>query len=406
MPDLMHSKPQDFPFVLAELKVEWEREAKYLLDWWEKEMVDHQRGGFYGRIDAANQLHPDADKAVILNTRILWTFALASREFSSLAYRKIADRAYEYLRAYFIDNEFGGVFWMVDKDGAMVSGKKQVYAQAFAIYALSEYYRLTSIPAAKEMALTFFQLIEEKSLDKQLGGYWEAFDREWGPLEDLRLGGSDANEPKTMNTHLHILEAYTNLYRIAPTEEIGQATKNLILLFQERFIDESGHMHLFFDEEWGVKSHAVSYGHDIEASWLIWEALEVLGDEELMEDLKPIILKMARNTLEEGIDTDGALVNEKHANGEIDRDRIWWVQSEAMVGAMNAFRLTEDTFYLDQLHGIWDYTISQIKDHQGGEWVWGKQADGQLMPGHDKAGPWKAPYHNVRALIECISRTP
>lgn len=391
--------------ILGELVQEWGDESRNIMNWWSERMVDELYGGFLGFIYPDGSVKDDADKGIILNTRILWGFSFAARFFKNPAYIMAAERAYHYLKDHFLDTSAGGLYWMLDYQGNLKNGKKQIYAQAFGIYAFSEYYLLTQDSEAKEIASGLFDLIETHSLDLQFGGYMEAFDQNWGELEDLRLGIHDENEPKTMNTHLHILEAYTNLYRIEKTPRVGHALENLLKLFINKFLDQkSAHLHLFFDTDWTLKSNIVSYGHDIEASWLMWEAAEVLGKEKWLAKLKPLVQKMANVSLQEGLASDGPMINEYIPTGGVDTDRIWWVQAEAMVGFMNAFQIGGNSIFLDKLAEIWRYTQKELIDHTDGEWFWGKTEKGDLMPDREKAGPWKAPYHSIRALVECIAR--
>ena len=249
---------------LQQLAASARQELFSILDWWSEKMPDHEQGGFYGRIDGTGVLHPTADKSVILNTRILWTFSAAARQTGIAAYGSVAERAFHYLLDHFWDPQFGGVYWMLDYRGQPVQDKKQVYAQAFAVYAFSEYYRLTQDQAALDKAQALFDLMERHSLDKMRGGYYEAFSRDWQLIADLRLSDKDANEAKTMNTHLHVLEAYANLYRAAPSRPVEAALKAMILIFLDKFIDpQKAHLRLFFDENWNLKSDEISFGHDM-----------------------------------------------------------------------------------------------------------------------------------------------
>lgn len=369
-------------------------------------MVDDVRGGFYGRRDAYHRLHPDANKGVILTTRILWTFASAGRFFQQDPYAKMAERALQYLYAHFWDETYGGVYWMVSADGAPVERKKQVYAQAFAIYGLSEFHRMTGNQQSLTRAQELFQLVETHSRDREQGGYLEAFAEDWGIVEDVRLSVKDLHAAKTMNTHLHVLEAYTNLFRVWPDDILGQALRELIELFLSRFIDqETGNLHLFFTEDWTGLSHDISFGHDIEASWLLCEAAEMLHDPDLSQKVSVIALKMVDITLEKGVDhSDGGLWNEAGPNDHWDRDKHWWPQAEAMVGCLQAWRTSKDERYLDACGAFWAFIQAHLIDKVYGEWHWGIQPNGQIMNREDKAGPWKAPYHHVRALMEGIER--
>ena len=298
-------------------------EARRILRFWQAHMVDREREGFYGRIDGEGRLHPEADKGVVLNTRILWTFAAAHRHFGDTAFRHLAVRACDYLRQHFADNKHGGVYWMLDCDGKVKESKKQIYAQAFTIYALAEYYRAVPEETAREWAVELFHVIEKYSHDEAQGGYLEAFSRDWELLEDLRLSDKDANEAKTMNTHLHVLEAYTNLYRIWPDKLLRQRLEELIQLFLDTILDfESAHLRLFFDEDWQLRSQKVSFGHDIEAAWLLTEAAELLEAPDLLARVQQAAVRIAEAVLKEGVDTDGGF--EATGFGGARLTARWW----------------------------------------------------------------------------------
>ncbi|MBN8683992.1 MAG: AGE family epimerase/isomerase [Chitinophagales bacterium] len=385
---------------------ELENELHAVLGWWRDNMPDKQQGGFYGRIDGYGQLHEQAAKGLVLNARILWTFSAAARdprfERKKSGYGDTALRAYEYLCAHFYDAGFGGFYWSLDAAGKPENDKKQVYAQAFAIYGLSEYYLLSGNAAALDLALQTFDLLEKNTLDLALNGYFEAYSRNWVLLEDLRLSEKDANEAKTQNTHLHVLEAYANLLRAAPeNRRVAAALENLIELFEQRFIDpQSAHIHLFFDEKWQLKSDIVSFGHDIEASWLLWDAAQTLGKTEVQERLKPLCLKIADATLREALDPDGAVLNERrNSDGRLDTDRIWWVQAEAILGFLNAWQMSGTALYHEAAARCWQYTQAHLRDSGGGEWYWRVGRQGEHFPEEDKAGFWKCPYHNGRMLL-------
>ena len=290
-------------------KEEIKRElVENILPYWINKAQDTENGGFYGKIDGSDAVHYNANKGAVLNARILWTFSAAYRILKNPAYLLMAERAFDYIVNFFIDTVYGGVFWELDAKGRPVNRKKQVYAQGFAIYGFSEYYRATGNQKALELAREFFFLIEEKCCDKNLGGYFEAFTENWEPIEDMRLSDKDANEKKTMNTHLHILEPYTNLYRVWNDARLKNAQEKLICVFTKHIVNnETHHLNLFFDENWNVKSSAVSYGHDIEASWLLFEAAQVLGNDELIGEVKNLSLKIA-DAASEGLEPDGSMV--------------------------------------------------------------------------------------------------
>jgi mannobiose 2-epimerase len=376
-----------------------------ILPFWMTKMIDSQNGGFYGRIDGSGNVYKEADKGCVLNARILWTFSSAFRILKDPEYLKTAERAKDYLLRHFLDKEFWGVFWLVDHKGNMKDGKKQIYAQAFAIYGLTEYYRVTKDISCLDKAIDLFRLIEQHSYDVRLGGYFEAFDREWGDIDDLRLSAKDANEKKTMNTHLHVLEAYTNLYRIWKDDLLKKQLQNLIEVFINRIVNsKTFNLNMFFDEEWNDKTDLVSYGHNIESSWLIYEAAAVLGDETIIRKVENVCLGIAEAS-KDGIMADGSMIYEKFfGSGEIDSDRHWWVQAETVVGFLNSYLLSGKEEYLNLSLAAWRFISDHLIDRQNGEWYW--SVNNSLFPNlkEDKAGFWKCPYHDSRMCMEIIER--
>jgi cellobiose epimerase len=376
-----------------------------ILLFWSTTMVDNEHGGFWGRIDGQGNIHPDADKGCVLNARILWTFSSAYRVLNNPDYLEKATRAKNYLLKHFFDKQYGGVYWLIDHKGQMVDGKKQIYAQAFTIYALSEYYRCTNDEESLQKAIELYRLIELHSFDKKLGGYFEAFSREWKETGDLRLSEKDANEKKTMNTHLHVLEAYTNLYRAWKDDGLKSQLHKLIVVFIDKIVNSKNHhLNLFFEEDWTDKTDLVSYGHDIEASWLLYEAAHVLDNKELVEKVKPICLKIA-DAAKEGLATDGSMIYERfYSSGHKETDRHWWVQSEAVVGYVNAFELSGNVNYLNKGIAAWTFIATHLIDQKNKEWFWSVNQDLQPNLKDDKAGLWKCPYHNSRMCFEIIER--
>jgi mannobiose 2-epimerase len=377
-----------------------------ILPFWMTKMIDSEHGGFYGRIDGSGIVHKDADKGCVLNARILWTFSAAYRILEDPEYLKTAGRAKDYLLKYFFDKANGGVFWLLDNRGNVKDGKKQIYAQAFAIYGLTEYYRITNDKQCLDKAIGLFRLIENYSFDQKLDGYSEAFSMEWGTIGDLRLSSKDANEKKTMNTHLHILEAYTNLYRIWKDDLLQKQLKGLLGVFTDKFVNnQTYNLNMFFDEEWNDKTDLVSYGHNIESSWLLFEAARVLGQPSVIKKLKAICLKIADSS-KEGLLPDGGMIYELFLGaGKTDTDRHWWVQAETILGFLNAFELSGKEEYLNLSLNVWKFISDNIIDRKNGEWYW--SVDNNLQPNlkDDKAGLWKCPYHNSRMCLEIIERT-
>ena len=386
-------------------KKELTNELGNILNYWMANTVDEQHGGFYGKIDNYNNVVPASPKGSVLNARILWSFSAAYNQNPDAKYLEMADRAYQYIIKHFIDADFGGVYWTVDHLGNPLDTKKQVYASAFTIYALSEYYKASGIAEAKKYAVDLYILLVDKSYDKKRTGYLEAFTKEWQPIADLRLSAKDANEKKSMNTHLHVLEAYTTLYSIWPEEELRSQIQTLINNFLDHIINsETNHLVLFFDEDWNKKSDTVSYGHDIEATWLLLEAAEAIKHHELIEKVKQQCIKISEAT-KEGLDTDGGLWYEyEPAEDHLIKEKHWWVQAEAMVGFYNTWQISNNEEYLDLSLRNWAFVKQHLLDIKNGEWFWGIYANGDVMQTEDKAGIWKCPYHNSRACIELIKR--
>ena len=376
-----------------------------ILPYWLEHAIDERHGGFAGMITAVNVAVEDAPKGAILNARILWTFSAAYRALGVPAYRAAAERAAEYFHAHFLDPEHGGVFWMLDACGAPQDARKHVYAQAFAIYGLSEYARATGCAGSLERAVELYRLIETRAADALHGGYQEAFSRDWVPLEDVRLSEVDANERKSMNTHLHVLEAYANLYRVWPDAELRARLRSLVELFLAHIVDPaSAHLLPFFDDAWAPRSGVISFGHDIEASWLLLEAADITADVALRERVRQVSIRMAEAVLNEGLDPQGGLFYEIGADGILDTGKEWWPQAEAIVGFVNAYQETGGVGFLEAAERTWAFTRRYIVDRESGEWFRRVSRDGSLDPACEKVGPWKCPYHNTRACLEVMAR--
>lgn len=380
---------------------------KNILRFWLDKMVDQEHGGFYGRIDGHEHLHADAEKGAILNARILWAFSAAYRVLGDKTYLEAASRAKHYIIDYFIDPEYGGVYWSLDCNGKPLDTKKQFYAIGFAIYGMSEYARATGDAEALKVAIDLYQCIEEHALDHEYNGYIEAMTRDWQPIADMRLSELDANYPKSQNTHLHIIEPYTNLYRVWKSDELKASLHNLIDIFTDRILNpETHHLDLFFDMDWKRGAGALeSYGHDIECSWLIHEAALVLGDAEVLKKVEPIV-EMVAKASEKGLNADGSMVHEANLDtGYVDSDLHWWVQAEAVVGFFNIYQYFGDESALQKAQHCWTYIKENLIDNENGEWHWSRRKDGTLNLDDDKAGFWKCPYHNSRMCLEIIERT-
>lgn len=393
--------------VLQQYRSSVEKELNSILQYWSTLCPDEQSGGFYGKINNDNIADTVAPKGLVLHARILWTFSAAIQRTPNAQHAALAQRAFNYIKAHFYDYELGGVYWQVSANGAPVSTRKQIYALAFCLYGMSEYYAATQNAEALTLSINLYNSIEEHSYDAVHGGYFEAFARDWQPLDDLRLSAKDANEKKTMNTHLHIIEAYCNLYKYWPDEQLKQKIVALLDIFHTYMINKStGHLNLFFDEQWLVKPDVISYGHDIEAAWLLQECAEIAGDPDWINLMKQHAITLA-NAAAEGLDADGGLWYEyEPGHKHLVKEKHWWPQAEAMVGFLNAWQLTGNAVYMQQSYNNWLFTSRYIIDKEKGEWFWGVNEDYSIMLGQDKAGFWKCPYHNARACMEIIKRIP
>lgn len=372
-----------------------------ILSYWEKYAPDHERGGFYGTVTFDNVPVPDAPRSVVVNGRILWTFSMAHRLFPDPAYRAMADRAFDYLSKYFFDRENGGVYWSVTADGKPLETRKLMYGQAFAMYGLSEYYRISKSESALKLAQRLFAYIEKVTFDPTQGGYWEAVGREGQPIDDYLLSKSPYG--KSMNTHLHLVEAYTNLYRIWPDALLKKQTAEMLNTILDHIVDDSHRMKLFFTKDWQPKDQTISYGHDIEASWLLYETAETLQDETTIERARAECLQMAAAATS-GLGKDGALNYEYFPETHhLQTNRSWWVLAEQIVGFYNAYQLSRDEKYLKLAERSWDYVQEKFMDTQRGEWHTTVLENGSPVPG-DKIHFWKAPYHNARMCAEMATR--
>lgn len=376
-----------------------------ILPFWMDKMTDQTHGGFYGRITGTEKLMPEAEKGAILNARILWTFSSAYRLLKKEEYLTTATRAKRFIIDHFYDKEYGGVFWSLDYKGHPLDKKKQIYALGFAIYGLSEFHRATGDKEALDYAIRLFESIEEHSFDVVKNGYCEALTRDWKEMTDMRLSDKDENERKTMNTHLHILEPYTNLFRVWKDQRLEKQLRNLIELFTDKILNiETGHLELFFNDDWVSKYRVISYGHDIEASWLIHEAALVLGDEAFLEKVEPLVEYIAA-AADEGLTPDGSMIYETFLDkDQTDKDRHWWVQAENVVGHANLYQHFDDEIAMQKAFRCWEFIKKHLIDYKQGEWHWSLRADGCVNTTDDKAGFWKCPYHNGRMCMEMIER--
>jgi mannobiose 2-epimerase len=400
---LVISKEKDSLLLSKErFRTEMKTELENILSYWIKNALDQENGGFIGKIDGNDVKYPKADKGLVLNSRILWTFSAAYIHNPKPEYKMMAQRAYAYLMKYFWDNKNGGGYWSVDYKGNPKEKHKQIYGQGFMLYGLSEYYRAFGDKAALNSAIELFKLIEKHGFDKINGGYFEVATENWKLTEDKVITQGKTDQKKSMNTHLHIIEPYTNLYRVWKDPFLKKQLYGLLNNFTEHIIDKKTQTQiLFLTDDWQPRSEIISYGHDIEASWLLLETAEVLHDKQWIEKIKPYSIGLSK-AAQKGIDTDGGMYYETE-EGHTKTQKDWWPQAEAMVGFYNSFEISKDKTYFDQALKSWDFIKKNLVSKTG-EWYWGINADGQALFKMDKVGMWKCPYHNARACMEMIRR--
>lgn len=389
-----------------------------ILKFWIKYAVEKNGKCFYGAADLKGNPVPGAPKSCVLNARILWSFAEAAIYYKKVEYADMAIMAYNVLKNDFSDKTHGGFFMGLDSENQPLDTVKHTYAQAFALYALAKYYEFSPSQSLLDELNTYFHFLEEKTKVSDKSGYFEAFTREWQPFSENRM--ADNNEPRSMNTHLHIVEAYAAFYKVTKNELAKRRLSELMNLFIEKIIRPSGHLGIFFDEQFNETENSkaiCSFGHDIEASWLLWEAAITLGDNTITAKMKPLSVKMLDAVEWAGVDKDGGLFLESTRFGShLRTNKHWWPQAETLVAFMNGLELTSDPKYWEKLKLSWNFINTHIIDHKNGEWYTKVSRLGvpyQEEPENDpspyyrnnwKIDPWKAPYHNSRAMMELIKR--
>ena len=382
----------------AEIK---EHLTKNLIPFW-KGLKDDSFGGFYGYLDYNLNLDKKAVKGCILNSRILWFFSntyLLLREKSLLS---DAEHAFRFLKDFCLDKEYGGVYWSLTYEGQPQDETKHTYNQAFAIYALSSYYDASGNSEALSLARELFSLVETKCKDEY--GYLEAFTRKFQPEENDKLSENGVMAEKTMNTLLHVFEAYTELYRVTGDEAVGKQIRYILDIIADKVYNkELGRQEVFFDRTWHSLIDLYSYGHDIETAWLIDRGVSILGDISLNDRFTSITRTITENIFKRAY-VDHCLLNECE-NGVVDTTRIWWVQAEAVVGFLNGYEQTpEKKEYLEAAEDIWNYIKNNFIDRRAGS-EWFSEVDEKGNPIKKPiVEPWKCPYHNGRMCMEVIKR--
>ena len=375
-----------------------------ILPFWENHAVDPS-GGFYGMLMPDGTPCPDARKGEVLNARILWTFSTSYRLFGNEKHRILADRAQRYFIDHFIDQNTGGVYWSMNADGSVADSNKQTYGISYAIYGLSEHYRATGNKESLQQAIALYNTMESRVREPIHDGYIESFTSTWEkPLKYGYDGTGIAS--KTMNTHIHVLEAYTSLYRVWKDKGLRGRLAALIHIVTEKIYNPSTrHLKLYFNTEWESLEDIDSYGHDIETSWLLSEAAEVLGDKELKKKVDKIAVDMVDTALREGSNPDGSLIYERKGT-HFQRDLQWWCQAETVVGCVNAWQITGNIYYLNAAVKTWGWIRGHMIDREYGEWYSAVSEKGVPNRKAPKASMWRCPYHNSRMGFELFLLIP
>ncbi|MEM5947094.1 AGE family epimerase/isomerase [Spirochaetia bacterium 38H-sp] len=387
---------------LEKLQTQLKKEVQEnILPFW-LDKKDTNNGGFFGLIK--ENTDKTAKKGLVMSARHMWSFSCAYKNFANSEYKDAADHAYDFMIKSLYDREHKGFFWSCDYRGEKEESIKKVYGNAFAIYALAEYYEISKNKQAITIAWETYDILETICKDKKHNGYYEAFDREWATPIPEPLGEEDLGCPKSMNTHLHILEAYSTLYRITGDKKVAEAIENLLKILTSHILKDKVHLGLYFSEDWKRLDKIISYGHDIEASWLLTEAAELLWQDKLPEDFKKLISAITEFYLDYLTENNYSLPNERREDNSMDEERVWWVQAEAFVGMLNAYQLFKRKEYLTTAIKVWEFIENYISDKDKGEWYWSVTKEGIPVQGHPKGGMWKSSYHNTRACIEGINR--
>jgi len=374
-----------------------------IVPFWNR-LRDDENGGFYGFMDNDLNVDKTADKGVILTSRILWFYSSCYRTLGDEYLLDNARHAYEFLKKC-VDTVNGGVWWTMTYDGKPSDTMKHTYNQAFAIYALSSYYLASRDKTALDLALELFHTVENKCRDDV--AYLEAMSADWKVVPNDALSENGLMADKTMNTVLHLIEAYTVLLEACENGESANIEERLMFLLQitedKIFNSDQHRLRVFFDRELNEIGDIHSYGHDIEASWLIDRACEVIGERRFMAKWRFIDLRIAENIYD--IAFENGAVNNERENDKIDKKRVWWVQAESVVGFVNAYQQGGDKKFLDAADRVFEWIeTKQVDKRENSEW-WGEvDFDGKPMQTVNMVNPWKCPYHNGRMCIEVINR--
>ena len=373
-----------------------------IIPFW-KNLRDDEYGGYYGLLDYDLNLDKKAEKGCILNSRITWFFANAYLLLKDESLLDEAKHGYEFLKNKCLDKEYGGIYWSLNYDGTPKDTTKHTYNQAFRIYALSTYYAASKDAEALELAVQLFEKIETSCMDE--AGYLEAFTRDFKPESNEKLSENGVLADKTMNTLLHVFEAYTELYRVSKETKVKERLMWIMDVFADKVYNPKLHrQEVFFDKNYNSIIDLHSYGHDIETAWLMDRGTEVLGDETYTERMGAITRDLTSQIYK--VAFDGHSLANECEKGVVNEHRVWWVQAEAIVGFLNGYEKdSQKKEYLEAAESIWEFIKEHVMDkREGSEWFWEVDKEGKPYEGRPIVEPWKCPYHNGRMCMEVIRR--
>lgn len=380
-----------------------------LIPFW-NHLKDEENGGFYGYADSEGNPDKKSVKGVILNSRILWFYSSAYQALKKPELLAMADHAYDFMVNYCFDSQYGGVYWSVNYDGTVCDDTKHTYNQAFAIYALSAYYQASGRRDALDHAYMLYQMIEEKCRDEN--GYLEAFQRDFTPASNEKLSENGVLAERTMNTLLHVMEAYSELYKADCLVKVGDSIRCILELFHDKIYNpEKQICEVFFDMDYHPLIDLESFGHNIEAAWLIDRACDILGEAAYkgsgacLKEMREITNGLAEAAYRNAFDLKQHALNNEREGNHVDRQKIWWVQAEAVIGFYNAYQKEpEKKEYLQAAEQIWEFILQFVVDAKSGEWLESIPEDNLPNPKQPLVHPWKCPYHNGRMCMEMMRR--
>ncbi|WP_236973523.1 AGE family epimerase/isomerase [Membranihabitans maritimus] len=395
-----------------------------LLPFWTDRIIDKENGGYNTHFDENGEDTGEDEKSLIAQTRCLYTLSSALRSgYDKGNIDQLVRHGIDFMVSKMWDEQEGGFYWMVNRKGKVVNNKKIIYGHSFAIYALTEYSLATHDPIGTQYAKKVFDLLQKYCSDTFYGGYWEMFNRDWtlcGP-------GNQGGDRKTLDVHMHLMEAFTNLYESTGEEVHRRKLIECIQLLKDRMIhpvyktgipqfykDWSVAPQIKFDIIWGwdrfsedgEKGNATDntcFGHNAEFAWLLIHALEILEVD--LDQYKETLRTILDHTVENGIDikNGGVYVEGPHSGGVYDREKEFWQQAEVLIALLDGFIIYHEDKYWDAYKNVHRFVFDRVINHNVGEWYPLLTRGGEPIWRH-MGHSWKINYHTVRSMIQCINR--